>query len=71
MNLCEDCCADRRYCGHLNVGNRVKRKGFLEVIGTIEALETELGKDYASVRFDGNTADFCAQVRKENLIKVG
>lgn len=55
----------------LNVGDRVKRLGYLEVTGTIEALETELGSDYASVRFDGNTAAFCAQVRKENLVKVG
>ncbi len=55
----------------LNIGDRVKRVGFPEIAGTIEALETELGPDYASVRFDGNTAAFCAQVAKENLIKVG
>lgn len=67
----------------LNVGDRVKRvsvmtssgkvtKGpFLDTMGTIEALETELGPDYASVRWDGNTSNFCAQVAKENLIKIG
>lgn len=61
----------QRKVNRLKVGDRVKRLGFLEVTGTIEALETELGPDYASIRFDGNTAAFCAQVRKENLIKVG
>jgi len=62
----------------LNVGDRVKQvvsaKGsspFLDVTGTIEGLETELGPDYCSVRWDGNTTGFNAQVAKENLIKVG
>ena len=62
----------------LNVGDRVKRasvqKGsspFLDVEGKIEALGTEIGAGYASVRWDGNTSDFCAQIPTEILIKVG
>lgn len=62
----------------LNVGDRVKRVSptlgrsfFLDITGSIEGLGTELGDDYVSVRWDGNTSAFCAQVSKEDLIKVG
>lgn len=61
----------------LNVGDRVKRVAvkngsspYLNALGTIEALETELGPDYCSVRWDGNTSAFCGTVPKENLVKV-
>lgn len=57
----------------LNVGDRVQRVGFdksYDPTGTIEAVETELGPCYASVRFDGNITGFCAQVLKEGLVKV-
>lgn len=55
----------------LNVGDRVKQTHGGRAEGTIEGLGTELGPDYASVRWDGNTSGFCVQIPKENLIKVG
>lgn len=56
----------------LSVGDRVKRVNarYHDQIGIIEALETELGPEYASVRFN-NKEGFAEQVLKENLIKVG
>ena len=55
----------------LKIGDRVKLTHGGRTEGTIEGLETELGPDYCSVRWDGNTTGFNAQVAKENLIKVG
>jgi hypothetical protein len=54
----------------LNVGDRVKQTHGGRTVGTIEAVETELGPDHASVRWDGNTTGFCVQIPKENLVKV-
>jgi hypothetical protein len=59
----------------LRVKDRVKwdtayKSGNPNIVGTIEALETESGPDYASVRWDGNNMGFCAQVPKERLIKA-
>jgi len=60
-----------------NINDRVKRikvsvgsSPFLDLVGTIMALETELGPEYVSVKWDGNTTGFYAQVPKECLIKV-
>ena len=37
-------------------------------VGIVEALETELGKDYASVRF--SAVGFCHQVLKSTLTVI-
>ena len=37
-------------------------------VGIVEALETELGKDYASVRF--TTTGFCHQIPKSDLTVI-
>jgi hypothetical protein len=59
----------------LSVGDRVKRGKighvpYLDIAGTIEAIGTELGSDYYSIRWDGNNTGFCAQVHKDSLVKV-
>ena len=66
----------------LSVGDRVKRvfvmtsQGrvdngpFLDTIGTIESIGTELGPKYISVKWDGNDTGFNEQVLKECLVKV-
>lgn len=62
-----------------NLSDRVKRikvsigssPFLLDTVGTIMALDTELGPEYVSVKWDGNTTEFYAQVPKECLIKVG
>jgi hypothetical protein len=56
-----------------NIGDRVLRK-FSGVLpsdkGTIEAIGTELGRDYISVHFENDVTSWRAQVHKDSLIKL-